>query len=193
MVAGKKSAAKAAALPDASAAADKSKARAEKQAAEMRKANPAAAKEAGLPDGKPAKFKAPKTLGAAADELWTVRAERLALNRTVTEHQAHETFLKEHIIDSLPKSQASGVAGKLCRVAVTTKEVPQVSDWSKLYKHIVDTYLWHVKQKTGQQDGAFAFLNRALSGAAVEEQWDAKKQVPGVSSFKAVSVSINKV
>jgi hypothetical protein len=184
---------KAAATPAEAMMADRKAAKLKKQAEELKKANPAAAKKADLPDGKAPKYKAPKTLGQAADELYEVRAERLSLGKTVAEHQAHETFLKEHIIENLPKSNATGVAGKLCRVAVTTRDVPQVRDWSKLYAHIVATYLDHKKRKTGQEDAAFAYLNRALSASAVEEQWEAKKAVPGVESFKALSVSINKV
>ena len=36
-------------------------------------------------------------------------------------------------------------------------------------------------------------LNRALNAAAVQERWDAGKSVPGVGTFNAVTVSVNKL
>ena len=93
---------------------------------------------------------------------------------------AQETQLKNYIIDTLPKSDASGVAGKLCRVSVVTKKVPQVKDWDAFYKHI-------------KKSGEFELLSRSIGKAAIEERWEAGKKIPGVESFDVTTVSMNKV
>lgn len=126
------------------------------------------------------KFKLPKTLGACADQLFTVRQQRLEIQKQIDELQAQESALKEHIINTLPKSEASGVAGKLARVTVVTKQVPQIKDWDAFYKHV---------KKTGD----FELMQRRLADTAIKERWEAGKEVPGVEHFNAVTVSINKV
>lgn len=126
------------------------------------------------------KYKFPKALGACADRLYQLRAQRLSVQKQVDELWAEEKALKSHIIDTLPKSEASGVAGKLARVTVVTKDIPQVKDWDTFYKYV---------KKTGQ----FDLLQRRLTDTAVKERWEAGKEIPGVEHFKAVTVSLNKV
>lgn len=126
------------------------------------------------------KFKLPKSLAACADRLYEVRQKRLDQQKVVAALEEEERALKNHLIDNLPKSDASGVAGKLARVTVVTKDVPQVKDWDALHKYI---------KRTGQ----FELFQRRLADNAVRERWEAGKEVPGVERFKAVSISLNKV
>jgi len=126
------------------------------------------------------KYKFPKALGACADKLFELRNKRLAEQKKVDEIAAEESALKNHIIENLPKSEASGVAGKLARVTVVTKQVPQVEDWDAFYKYVKKT-------------GSFDLMQKRLTDAAIKERWEAGKEVPGVKHFNAVSVSINKV
>jgi hypothetical protein len=126
------------------------------------------------------KYKFPKALGACADKLFELRNKRLAEQKKVDEIAAEETALKNHIIENLPKSEASGVAGKLARVTVVTKQIPQVKDWDAFYKYVKKT-------------GSFDLMQKRLTDAAIKERWEAGKEVPGVEHFNAVSVSINKV
>ena len=122
----------------------------------------------------------PKTLGACADALYLTRQKRLSEQKDVNALEAYEKAIKEHVIQTLPKSDSTGVAGKVARVAVVTKKVPVVEDWDAFYKHL---------KRTGQ----FDLLNRALNAAAVQERWDAGKAVPGVGAFNAVTVSVTKL
>lgn len=126
------------------------------------------------------KYKFPKALGACADKLFELRNKRLSEQKKVDEIAAEETALKNHIIENLPKSEASGVAGKLARVTVVTKQVPQVKDWDAFYKYVKKT-------------GSFDLMQKRLTDAAIKERWEAGKEVPGVEHFNVVSVSINKV
>lgn len=138
-------------------------------------------------------FKAPKTLAAAADKVYELREERLGFTRKADAIKAEEGFLREHLIEHIPKGEATGVIGKVVRVVIKSDVIPVAEDWAAIYKSIVDTYLAHVKKKTGQQDAAFTLLNKALNSASVKEQWEAGKAVPGVGKFNSKSLSINKL
>lgn len=126
------------------------------------------------------KYKFPKAMGACADRLFELREKRLEEQKKVDLIEAEEKAIKEHIIQNLPKSEASGVAGKLARVTVITKQIPQVQDWDKFYTYVAKTK-------------SFDLLQRRLTDTAVKERWEAGKKVPGVESFNAVTLSINKV
>ncbi len=125
-------------------------------------------------------FKFPKALGACADLVYSLRQERLAAQKVVDALEEKEKALREHIINTLPKSEATGAAGKLARVTVVTKEVPQVKDWKKFYAYVKKNNAWDLMQ-------------RRLSAAAVTERWEAGKEVAGVEAFQAVTLSINKL
>lgn len=129
------------------------------------------------------KFTIPKSQGAAADLYFSLREKRLALQREAAAVEEQEKLVQAHLIAVIPKSLGTGVAGKLCRVSVQTKPIPQVTDWDKFYAHIA-------KNKS---KGGFALLNRAVNAAAVKEIWDAGKEVPGVGSFNVAKLSVNKL
>jgi hypothetical protein len=127
------------------------------------------------------KYKFPKAIGACADKLYTLRETRLKAQKVADVIEAEEKALKKHIIENLPKSQASGVAGKLARVTVINKDVPQVSDQEALRK-----YLNRTKR--------FDLINNLRpSAAAVTAMWDDGKKIPGVVKFVVTTVSMNKV
>jgi hypothetical protein len=128
------------------------------------------------------KLKIPKALGAAGELYISTRDARLALQKQVDALEEHEKLLKQHIIDTTPKSSATGVVTKLGTLKVVTKVVPQVADWDKFYEYVAKN----------KKKGGFALLNRAVNAGAVKEIWDAGKEVPGVKSFTAVTLSISK-
>lgn len=141
----------------------------------------------------PDKWKEPKSTALATDELWSTQLKRKEAQAIADALEETEKALKNWLIESLPKSNASGVSGKFCRVTVVKKEVPRVEDWPKFYAGIVAEYQKHSKKKDGQQDGAFALLQRSVGKSAVQEAWDAGKAIDGVGKFTAVTLSINKV
>ena len=160
-----------------------------------RKATPVADK----PAAKAAapKLKAPKTLAAAADRAYTVREERLAITREAEKRaeplKVEEAFLREHLIENLPKSDATGVAGSLVRVTVKSGVAAQADDWDKIYGWIVDSVVAARKKKSDVPYAAFAILRRALAEEAVKEMWEAGKAIPGVGRFNTKSLSFNKL
>ena len=126
------------------------------------------------------KYKFNKSMAVCADKLYTLRQERLAAQKVADELEAEEKALKEHIIQNLPKSEASGAAGKIARVTIVEKEIPQVNDWDKFRVYVVKNKAWHMIQKR-------------LSDASVKEVLDDGKKIPGIEIFKTKSVSLNKV
>lgn len=125
-------------------------------------------------------YKFPKTMGTCADRLFLLRQKRLDQKKVLDELEREEKALKEHIINNLPKSDASGVSGKLARVTIVKKPIPQVKDWDAFYKY--------VKRTNG-----FDLMQRRLSDAAIKERWEEGKKIPGVESFDVISVSMNKI
>lgn len=125
-------------------------------------------------------FKIPGKLAAAVDMLYTTRRERLDLNRHVEAMKVHERALREHLIDNLPKSEASGVAGKVARAQVHTEDEPQAVDWDEFYKHL-------------KKKGEFELMNKAINRKAIKERWANGKEVPGIGHFENVKLSLTKV
>jgi hypothetical protein len=125
-------------------------------------------------------IKLPKSLGACVDKLFETRQKRLEIQKQVESFQELESALKDHIINTLPKSEASGIAGKLARVTVVKKVIAQASDWDAFYKYVKKT-------------GSFDLMQRRLNDAAVKERWDNGEKIPGVESFTAVTLSVNKL
>lgn len=126
------------------------------------------------------KIKLPLTDAGKADLRYTLNKQRLALQKQVEQLQALETQLNDWFIENLPKSEASGIAGKVARIQLQRKVVPQVEDWEKVYGYI-------------QKHGAFELLQRRINNAAVAERWDNKEQVPGVGNFTVITVSCTKL
>lgn len=125
-------------------------------------------------------FKIPTSLAACADLLYTTRQKRLELSKSVDEMKSQETQLCDYLIANLPKSDATGVAGKVARATVVTKQEPVVEDWDPFYKYVARTKSWDL-------------LQRRISTTAIKARWEDKKKVPGVGTFTVVSVSLNKV
>jgi hypothetical protein len=128
-------------------------------------------------------IKIPKSLAAAADLYGITRDKRLALQKEVDAIEADEKALKDHLINSIPKSDATGIAGKVWRVGVTGKDVPVVKNWTLFYEYISKT----------RTKGGFALLSKAVNAKSVAEIWAAGKKVPGVESFHTTSLSLSKL
>ena len=125
-------------------------------------------------------IKLPATLGGCVDLLYKTRQQRYKLNKAVEALEKLESAISEHLINEVPKGESSGVAGKIARVSLTTKPVPQVTNWEEFYKYVKRT-------------GSFELLQKRLATKAVEERWENKKPVPGVDKYNAIKISLNKL
>jgi len=132
-----------------------------------------------------AAIKIPKTLAACADRLYKAQAERYELQTQAKALEAEEAALREHLIQNLPKSQATGIAGKLARVYVESKTVVKVTDWDALQDYIL--------KNAKKNPGVWALLQRRPGEAAVKELWEAGKSVPGTEPLSVPVVRMNKL
>jgi hypothetical protein len=122
----------------------------------------------------------PKSLGLCADELHRVREIRLALDKLAEGVKARETELGEHLINSLSKSDDTGVAGLKFRAQVKMKDVPKAADWPAFHAYIAKT-------------GSFDLLQKRLSDKAVTDRLDDGVKLPGIEIMHVPSVSITKI
>lgn len=127
-----------------------------------------------------AAFKKAKTQGQRADLLYAADEYRLAEGKKVEAMKKFVSKLEKWFIQQLPETDATGVAGKIARVQIKTKERPSVMNWDAFYDHI-------------RKNRAFELLNRAVNTKAVKERWEEGKQVPGVEKFAYKDVSVTKV
>ena len=125
-------------------------------------------------------IKLPKTLAGMADRLYELKDLKRDAQAVVDKIDAEKSAIEQYLIDNLPKSDASGVAGKLARVTIVVKNKPSVEDWDAF---------WAKFDKKKDRD----LLQKRLSEPAVEARWEAGKEVPGVVVFPKPTISLNKV
>ena len=127
-----------------------------------------------------AQFKKAKTPAARADLLYTVDQIAGQRSKEVDTVKKFVTKLEQWFIQELPTDDATGIAGKLARVSIKSKEIATAADWPTFYAHI-------------KKKGEFELLNKAINQKAVKERWDAGKQVPGLGKFTKKTISLTKV
>lgn len=120
-------------------------------------------------------------VGEIADLLYETRQKRLEIQKTVAELEEKEKEIKAWLINNLPKSESSGVAGKLARVTLVSKQEPTVIDERKFRRYL---------NKTKRYELAYKLRPAA---PAIREAWEEGEEIPGISAFTVISVSLNKL
>lgn len=123
--------------------------------------------------------KVPKTLGACADRLYAIRAEKSVVKKQLDELDAEYKLIKEYLIETLPASDASGVSGNEARASIVVKPKPVAEDWGAFYKYMSRTK-------------SYDLLQKRFSEPAVKARWEDGKKIPGVGVFQAKDVSVTK-
>ena len=122
----------------------------------------------------------PASIGLCADLYAEVRELRLAMQKMVDEVKAREGEVREHIINSLSKSDDTGAAGKRYRAQVVTKLKPALKDWGAFMGYVI------LERRTD-------LLQKRMNDRAVLDMLEEGETVPGVEKFNAVDVSITKI
>ena len=122
----------------------------------------------------------PKKIGDIPDLYYETKQRRLEMAKVVRELEKQEKFLRQFVIDNVPKSNTTGVAGHIAKVQIIPKSTPQCKDWDKLYAFILKTR-------------RLEMLQRRLSIEAINEYIDAGKNVPGIEIFNYKDVSLTKL
>ena len=123
-------------------------------------------------------------IGALADCLYDLKGLSKLLGSITAPFDdflpATVKTVEDHFVNTLMVGESSGVQGFTSRVQVTESAVPTLDDPQKFYAYV-------------RKNNAFELLNRALNRTAIQERWDAKKQIPGVGVFHAKKVSCTKL
>ncbi len=122
----------------------------------------------------------PKSLASLADRLYKIKALKAELAAKVKVLDDERIELEARLINELPKDSSTGVQGKLARVSLIIKEVPQAEDWDKIRAYIRKTGDWEI-------------LTKSLKSSHIQDIWDDGKKVPGIVAFDKVTVSLNKI
>lgn len=119
------------------------------------------------------------TLGAVVDKLYELKQERAERQKTVDAVKKAESAVEQYLIDTMPKSDQSGVIGRTAKAVIITSKKPSVTDWDKVYAYI-------------KKNNRFDLLQKRVSDTAVKELWDDGKDVPGVDVYNAKKISLTK-
>ncbi len=131
-----------------------------------------------------AAIKLPKTAAGITDLLYTTQQERYAVQARAKALEAVESACREWLITNLPKSEASGVSGKVARSYVENKDIVVVESWPELYKYVQSRAtknpgVWGIFQKRITADMAEELMNDPVEGKALKKALK-KGQVPVV-------------
>jgi len=123
----------------------------------------------------------PASIGRCADLYAEVRGLRLAMDKEVAQVKARETEIREHIINSLSKSDDTGAAGLKYRAQIVVKQTVKVTDWG---------VLWSWAKKNDRQDCFQKRLNETMAKDFMENE---KRLLPGTEAVNVPEVSITKI
>jgi hypothetical protein len=123
--------------------------------------------------------KFPKTLGECIDQLYELRAKRLAGQKAVDLVKAEEAEYENHILATFSKSDLRGAKGDLATAGVKRTTVYNITDWDLYTKWIDANQAWDCLQKR-------------LASTAIAARFDNGEEIPGVESFEKVSLSLTK-
>lgn len=124
-------------------------------------------------------YKFPKKLGDCIDRLIELQDRIKDTETTALAIRREYDALENYLLDTLPKTQLEGAAGKSGTIKIKRSVVPNVVDWDKVYAYI-------------KKNDAWELLHRRISITACKERWDNKKDVPGVETFTKVGLSVTK-
>jgi hypothetical protein len=120
----------------------------------------------------------PKSMGACADMLFELRAQRLDADKVAAALKARETALINHIVETMPADSNGGV-GKHHTAKIEKKTKYNVVDWPAYWAYVAKNKAWDLLQKRiGEQ--------------ALQARIDDGKVVPGIDKFTVKTVSLTK-
>lgn len=123
--------------------------------------------------------KFPKTLGECIDNLYQLRAKRLAGQKAVDLVKAEEQEYENHILNSFSKADLRGAKGELATAGVKKTTVYNIEDWDTFYAWV-------------EANDAKDCLQKRLASTAIADRMANGEEVAGVSSFEKISLSLTK-
>ena len=125
-------------------------------------------------------MKFPTKLGACVDLAYTLRAERLEIEKQAEAVKAKESALKDHIIATFSKADIDGAKGKVASASITRSVKCNVKDWPAVYAYI-------------QKNDAWDLMERRVNNKAYRDRMEGGEAIPGTESFDVVNLSLTKI
>lgn len=123
----------------------------------------------------------PESIGRCADLYHETRELRLAMDKEVASVKARENEIREHIINSLSKSNDTGASGLKYRAQIVQKRTFRVLDWGVLHSWV-------------RKNDRFDVLQKRLNETAAKDFEEAEKRtLPGTEPVNVIDVSVTKI
>lgn len=120
-----------------------------------------------------------KPVGEIIDELYALRAERMALSRQVDDLKAKENELRGIIIAQLRAVGLDGGKGSSANALITSSEQAQITSWPEFFAYIMENEAGDLVQKR-------------VAIQAVRERWENGEEIPGLTKVEVVDLSLTK-
>ena len=125
-------------------------------------------------------MKFPTKLGACVDKAYTLRAERLEIEKQAEAIKTQEEAIKQHIIATFSKADIDGAKGKVASASVTRSVKASVKDWPTVQKWI-------------EAHDAWDLMTKSINNKAYRDRLEAGEEIPGVERFDTVTLSLTKI
>jgi hypothetical protein len=125
-------------------------------------------------------MKFPTKLGACVDKAYSLRAERLEIEKLAEEVKKQEGALKDHIIATFSKADIDGAKGKVASASISRSVKCNVKDWPSVYAYIESHDAWDL-------------MERRVNNKAYRDRMDGGESIPGTESFDVITLSLTKI
>lgn len=125
-------------------------------------------------------MKFPTKLGACVDKAYTLRAERLEIEKKAEAVKAQEEAIKQHILATFSKADIDGAKGKVANASVSRSVKASVKDWPTVQKYIESHDAWDL-------------MIKSINNKAYRDRLEAGEEIPGVERFDTVTLSLTKI
>lgn len=120
-----------------------------------------------------------RPIGSIIDELYELRAKRLAFEKSVEELKATETKLRGIIIARLKMLKLDGGKGTIANATIKVTRQARISSWPEFWEFCV-------------QNNAHDLIQKRVSITAVRARWDEGVAVNGLEPFDVEDISLTK-
>ena len=121
-----------------------------------------------------------RTPGSLVDLVWSLREQRKLWEARAELIRDDERRIETHLIERLTKEELNALSGKLAKCSLSSTDMASAEDWDKVNKFIEERDAWQIR-------------NKALNQLALRELRESGVEVPGVTWFKQVKISVRKL
>lgn len=123
----------------------------------------------------------PPALGKKIDRFFSLRADRLKLEKQAAKFKEKENKVRDDLIIAMDKAKIDAAKGVLGTVSIKRPEIARAHDWPALFKWI-------------RKNNAFEILKQGLNQSNITERYEqspalAKKGIPGIDTVTVVKFS----